>query len=126
MKVLLDTSFIVSVFAHNVPVLDEFTKFGVPEFYTLDLVLRELERLAQGRGKDGRSARLALSFMDKMEVSVLPAKEVHTDRQIIRHAKKGEMIVCTMDKELKMKLLRRRLPVIIIRQKKYLIYAQKR
>lgn len=126
MKLLLDTSFIVSAFASNVHIMDEFTKFGVPSIYTIDLVIRELERLALGRGKDGRNARLAQAFMKQQKVRILPAKEVHTDRQIIRHAKKGGMTVCTMDKELKEKLLRRSIPVIIIRQKKYLVLAKKR
>ncbi|MBN1896754.1 MAG: hypothetical protein JW789_03440 [Candidatus Aenigmarchaeota archaeon] len=125
MEVLIDTSFIVTVFANNVDIKHEFTKFGNVKMVVLDLVIKETERLAEGRGKDGMHARLALEFMKQGNARIYRTKTEHTDKQLERIARKHGMAVCTMDKKLKEYLIRKGIPVITIRQRRYLALARK-
>ncbi len=123
MKVSLDASFMVSVIENKIDLIMELRKFGNPELVVLDLVVNELKRLSEGRGKVSRNARIALQFLGREMVDVLKAGEGNTDKKIAEYAEKRCITVCTIDKKLKTTLLKKKIQVITIRQNKYLVVA---
>ena len=118
MKFLLDTNFLMipGKFKHDIFV--SLSKFGYPEFYTIDLVRQELMLLAQKGGMDGAHAKLALELIKMNNVSVLPSITKKADSEILRVAK--GYTVCTNDKELIKKLKKKEVPVVILKQRKIL------
>lgn len=120
MKFLLDTNFLLIPGQFKVDVFSELTRFGVPELYTLDLVIKELKRLAEGRGKAGRNAKLALTLVEEKDIKVLPTKDTHADREMERIAAEQNFIVCTVDKGLINRLIAEEIPVVRLRQKRNL------
>ncbi len=126
MKILLDTSFIISAVRGRIDILAELRKFGRPSLHVLDLVVKELESFSSGRSKKAADSRLSLSFILENGVHVIRTRGGHTDRKIVTYAANRGMAVCTVDRQLKETLLRRGAKVITIRQGKYLVLAQAR
>jgi uncharacterized protein len=121
MDFLLDTSFLVAAIESKMDLMDELRKFGRPKLFVLDLVISELSMLAKGRGKDGIGARLGLDFLRRECAEVIKAGSGNTDMKIIEYSMDRDMMVCTIDKGLKDRLLSGGMSVITIRQGKYLI-----
>jgi uncharacterized protein len=124
MDVLLDTSFMMAVMQAKIDLVPELRKFGRPKLFVLDLVLKELEGLSSAGGKDGTAARLALSFLKREAAEVIEAGKGQTDKKIVEYSMDRNMVVCTIDKELKDRLLMGGMEVITIRQGKYLVRAE--
>lgn len=120
MKILLDTNFLLIPGKFKVDVFSELEKFGRPELYTLDIVVKELEKISNGKGKDAGNARVALSLLKKNKVKVLKTKNKNTDSEIERIASEDDYIVCTQDKKLIKKLKAEGVKIIFLRQKKKL------
>jgi rRNA-processing protein FCF1 len=125
MKVLLDTSFLVAVMEMKIDLVHELRKFGSPELHVIDLVVNELKRLSEGKGKAAKNANLALQFLGRRMVRVIRAGEGSTDRKLAECAEKDGSAVCTIDRKLKDSLLKKGIPVITIRQGRYLVRAEK-
>lgn len=124
MDILLDTSFLMSVMQGKIDIMPELRKFGKPKLFVLDLVIKELESLSSAGGQDGTAARLALTFLKREAVEVIEAGKGHTDRKIVEYSMDRDMVVCTIDKELKDRLLMGGMEVITIRQGKYFVRAE--
>ena len=120
MKFLLDANFLMIPGKFRVDIFTELERFGKPELYTLDSVIKELEKLSASRGKDARYAKLGLTILKEKKIQPLPSGK-DTDSEIERVASEQGFAVCTQDKALKAKLLSRKVPVITLRQKKYLV-----
>jgi rRNA-processing protein FCF1 len=120
MKFLLDTNFLLIPGQFRVDVFAELHKFGRPELFILDLVLKELDKIADGRGQDAGSARLGLALLKKNRVKMLKTHGRNTDSEIERIASEGNYAVCTQDKDLINKLRKEHIQVASLRQKKYL------
>jgi rRNA-processing protein FCF1 len=121
MKILLDTSFLISAMRSKMDILGELRKFGRPELYVLDLVVGELESFAKGRGRKAINSRLSLKFLDQENAVIIKTMGGQTDRKIVSYATNRKMAVCTVDRRLKLTLVRRGTNVISIRQRKYLV-----
>ena len=120
MKFLLDTNFLMIPWMFKVDIYSLLKDFEHPEFYTLDLVIQELEKLSKRRGKHARYAKMALHDIKKEGVSVIPyGKKGPVDKAIIDIAGRG-FVVCTQDKDLIKKIKKQKFSVISMRQKKYL------
>ena len=122
MKFLLDTNFLLIPGDKKIDVFEELMKFGKPELYTLDLVIRELEKLTKGRGKDSRNARVALELIKKKNIKILKTKSEDTDAEMERIAVEEEFTVCTVDMALARRLKWEELRVVILRSGKTLEY----
>ena len=120
MKFLIDTNFLLIPGKFKVDIFSEMQKFGKPELYTLDQVVRELEKLASGKGSDSKAAKLALDFLDMKDVTVLKAGTGPTDREIEKAAMDGGFAVCTQDKALIKRLKKTGVKVVFLRQKRFL------
>ncbi len=119
MKFLLDANFLMVPGKFRVDVFQELERFGNPELYAPDLVVRELSRLSKGKGKDAFSAKLGLSFIQEKDIGILESQERTADAEIVRLAGEG-YVVCTQDKTLTQRILRKGGHVVFLRQGKYL------
>jgi rRNA-processing protein FCF1 len=89
---------------------------GVP-----DVVIRELEGLARGRGNDGGAARLGLQFARQCMVVEMEGREGETvDDKILSYAMKERCRVVTNDRSLRDRLLSEGLEVISLKGKQKL------
>ncbi len=114
MKFLLDTNFLLIPAQFRVDVFSELSKFGKPELYTIDLVLKELGKMRS------RKARLAQELLAREKVRVLHTGGRNADSALVKAASKG-FVVCTQDRALARRLKSRGTPVVTLRQKKYLV-----
>ncbi len=114
MKIVLDTSFLVTSMKFKV---DCFTELMEHDLFVLEKVVGELKKLAEGRGKDGRAARVALELIKKKGINLLEADE-ETDEALILYGKRGYAIA-TQDSKLKRKLKKENVKLIYLKQKKY-------
>ena len=123
-RFLLDTNFLVLPGQFKVDIFDELRKFGKDHLYPLDLVVRELQQLSHGSNKDAGSARLALHLVKDKGISIIHTHDDAdldgTDNAIRNEAKKGHYIVCTQDRVLISRLKEDGVPVISMRQGRYL------
>jgi rRNA-processing protein FCF1 len=117
--VFLDTSFVMSCAEFKVDYITEIRKLlPISELSTLDLVIKELDKLAEGRSKKAVTARLARTLINKVPVIITNSRG-HTDNLLLERAN-PETIIATQDMALKRRLRAKKLPLIDIRQKKYL------
>jgi rRNA-processing protein FCF1 len=134
MKVLLDANFLMIPGKFRVDVFAELQKFGNPEICTLDLVIKELEKLSRGKGENAGNARLALGMVKEKGVRILKTAKgartrargrgtITTDSEIERIAAEGDYTVCTQDKALIERLKKEGVQVIHLRQKRYLEFS---
>ena len=115
MKFLLDTNFLLLPGMFGVDIFSELKAFERPEFYTIEGVITELERLSR-RNKD---AKTALLFIKKEGVEVIPTpKNLPTDDALVELGQKG-FVVCTQDRVLIQKLRRKNCRIVTMRQQKY-------
>jgi rRNA-processing protein FCF1 len=121
MKILLDTSFLLSAMEKKLDIVSALRIFGEPELYTLNLVIEELKGFSKGASKKARNSRLSLNFIEKAGVKVIRATGKNTDSNIVGYAGNRRMKVCTIDGNLKKTLRRRGTGVITIRQGRYLV-----
>lgn len=113
-KVILDSNFLLVPFQFNVDIFKELDRIldVKYEVFVTDGVIQELRSL------NSQKARGALSMALKLPVIETKAKGV--DDALLGLAS-GDTIICTNDKILIEKLKSKGLPVIYLRQKKYLV-----
>ena len=109
-KIILDTNFILSSLQFKIDFLEEIKR--ISNFnYTLHIfqgTLKELENKKLGK--------LAISIIKKKKINIIKSENTYVDKDILNL--EGNYIIATNDKELIKKL---KLPIIRIKQKKYLI-----
>lgn len=117
--VLLDTSFILHMVSKPIVNFDSLKeKLGKVEFVVLEDTIRELEILCRSKSViKMRNAHSALSYASKlMRVSVKGDDSV--DDKIVRFAIEKGAMVATLDAELKRKLKKYGVSVIILKNDK--------
>ena len=119
MKFLLDANFLMVPGKFRVDVFRELEKFGRPELYTTELVVKELSKLSKAKGRDAFFAKLGLSFIQEKDIGILESQEKKADADILRLSKQG-FTVCTQDKALTSKIMKAKGKVVFLRQGKYL------
>lgn len=123
-RFLLDTNFLLLPGQFKVDIFDELRRFGKDHLYTLDLVVRELQQLSHGSSRHSSSARLALHLVRDRGIAIIHTEEDAdldgTDKAIRNVARKGHFFVCTQDRELISLLKEDGVPVISMRQGRYL------
>ncbi len=119
-RVILDSNFLMIPFQFNVDVFAELDRVleGRYRVYVTDGVLRELRGIRMRR----KSAGAALQLASKLPVIETGGEGIRdVDRALINLAQEGNTIICTNDKILIEKLRSKGLPVIYLRQRKYLM-----
>jgi len=120
----MDTNFLMIPAQFKVDIFDEIDRVCnfKHKFYVLDKTVDELKKLGDSRGKKGACARLALDFIKVFKISIMDTskfKETHPDDVIVKLVNK-DFVVATQDIGLKRRLKKKKIPIITLRQKKYL------
>lgn len=123
MKLIIDTNFLLIPGNFGVDIFAEFQKITDTK-YTLAIfnnTINELKKIMEtAKGKDKRSAKLALTLLNKNQPQFIQSTyDVDTD--IIHYATKHKCYVATQDAELKRKLKQTKAILISLRQKSHLI-----
>lgn len=115
MKVLLDTNFLMLPAQRRVDIYRELKG----KLVTLKSCVRELEELAEGRGRAAIQARVALELA-KGKVRIVDAKG-SADKVILSYAAGKKCAVATNDRKLIKSLKRHGVKIIRLRQGKFII-----
>ena len=124
-KIILDTNFIIIPYKFNVDIfseIDRISRFDY-ELCVIDKTIEELNKLAEsGKGGGKRAAKLALALLKSKKVRELESSGsgIYADDALLEIASPSN-IIATQDIELKRRLKAKGVPVITLRQKKYLI-----
>ena len=127
-RIILDTNFLVSAIRFKIDIFSELQR--ICDFkYTVcivDGIIDELEKLAEtGKLKDKTAARISLELIKKKKIQITKIspknKRVkNVDLLILNLIKEGNFIVATQDKELKREIRKKGVPLIVLRQERYL------
>ncbi|MFC1728240.1 PIN domain-containing protein [Nanoarchaeota archaeon] len=121
-KILLDTNFLMIPAQFKVDIYSEIERIAdfKYELYVLDKSITELENIIKERkGRTKEQAKLSLQLLKSKKPKVLKTtSELHVDRIILDL---GGYIVATQDLALKRALKAKRVKIITLRQKKYLV-----
>ncbi len=127
-KILLDTNFLLIPEQFKVDIFKELDRICDFKYkiYVLKQTVTELEKLkTQGKVSHKRAAAIGFSLIKAKGLKILRQNEGYTDDIIVALAKKG-FIVATQDKELKIRLKKLDIQYITLRQKKYLVFVNKK
>jgi hypothetical protein len=124
--VILDTNFLVDCLQWRVDFFTELRRVCDFQYKiaVVDKAVDELETIIrEGRQVEKTAARLAKQLIAKKRIEIIPtSKKGYTDTLILNAAGKGA-VVATQDQDFKRRLRAKGIPVIVIRQKKYLAVA---
>jgi hypothetical protein len=124
-KVLLDTNAFLLPVQFGVDLVRELEGiFGSCELLTLEGVVRELQRIGEGRGRDAAAARVGLDLARLCTVIPSPELPGDVDREVIRTAEDTGCIVVTNDREVRRSLLGKGLGVVTLRNRKRLEFIR--
>lgn len=119
--VLLDANALMVQFQFRIDIIEELRNLiGVCEPLVLADVIKELQGLAKGRGREGSAARSALVLAEKCTCVESEMREGTVDEKIIEYARRNGCMVMTNDRALKNTLLSYNIPVITLKQRKKL------
>ena len=110
-KVLLDTNFILSAIKYKIDFIEGIQFLGLTPIVPIQ-VLGELKKIIESKKKSQfkENAELALKIIKKNKLEEVDIKYNYVDKGIIRYSRlHPEVVVATMDKELKNKLKSRKL-----------------
>lgn len=93
---------------------------GSFEPVTLPEVIKELEGISGGRGRDASAARVAISLSKRCSLVRSPVEGVPVDDMIISYAVETGCMVMTNDRGLRERLLDKNIDVISLRNQKTL------
>ena len=123
--IILDTSFILNAIAAKIDFIRELERICLFPYRIaiIDKTLDELDTDINRGGKNKINAQLAKTIITTKNIHVIHTdKQGHVDKLILQNTT-PDTAVATMDKELKTKLKRKNVPIIIIRQRKYVIFS---
>ena len=126
-KIILDTNFLLIPYQFNVDIYGEIKRIADfrYELYIMDKTLEELTSIIKKqRGKHRFAAMLALLLLKNKKVKQLKTKgRTHVDDLILAVVDK-DWIVATQDGALKRKLKKKGIPLIVLRQRKHLVFQE--
>lgn len=122
-KILLDTNFLLIPSALGVDIFKEIARIADFKYglCILDRTRDELDRIINTQsGRHRSAAKLALELISAQHLKILKT-ETHknVDELILSKANSRNFIVATQDRELKRKLRLKNVPIIVLRQKRY-------
>ena len=125
-KILLDTNFLMICKQFKVDIFSQIDKISTfkYELFILDKTLEEFKKIVSGqKGKNKEAAKIALKLIAIKNIGVIKTKsDKRTDDLIIELSSKNDFIVATQDKELRARLKKKGIPIILLRQKKKVVF----
>jgi rRNA-processing protein FCF1 len=126
--ILLDTNFLLIPGTLGVDIFREIEKIADFQYRLciIDRTVDELHKIIQEQGGSHKAAaELALQLIEKGGVEALKTETIkNVDELILKTADSDYFVVATQDRALKAKLKSKRVPLLILRQKKYLRIIQ--
>ncbi len=119
MRIILDTNFLIDLNRYKIDLENINVLTGKKEIITLDLVVRELNRIALSRKRDSKYAKLGLKLINLHKIKILPSSEKSADKALINLGNKNT-IIATNDAKLRKKLRSIGVKTIYLRAKKRL------
>lgn len=120
-KVVLDTNFLIAKFQFKIDILNEIREIlGNAEFVVMEQCYNELKKLSE---KD-IYAKMALGIAKGKDIKIIKGEKGNADNAIISWAAKNNAYVATQDSELRKRLKKRNIPIILIRQRKKVVVSQ--
>jgi len=121
-KIIIDTNFLMIPLQFKVDIFSEFER--ICNFnYKLCIYkssVNELNDIIRKQSqKHRKAAEFALKLIKMKKIEILDSDKGHVDSLILENLDK-DTIVATQDINLKKEILKKNVPVIILRQKKYL------
>ncbi len=112
-KIVLDTSFLLSCLEYKIDMVEELKRI-INSKFKISVLTKTLDEL---NGK--KNWRLAMDVIKKNGIEILESEGSESvDNTLLKFK---DSIVATQDRALKEKLKNRKIPVITIRQKRYLM-----
>ena len=125
MRVLLDTNAFLLPVQSGIDLVRELEGiFGACELLTLDGVVKELQGIGSGHGRDAAAARVGLDLARHCTVLPSPGPRGEVDREVIRVAEEDGCIVVTNDRAVRRSLLGKGLGVVTLRGGKRLEFIR--
>ena len=121
-KIILDTNFLMIPSQFRVDIFSEISRICRFNYrlYIFEQSISELKNIIEHqKAKDKKAALLALKLIKLKNLDILKEEGTDVDFMILRHSDK-DTIVATQDGNLKNRLIRKKVSLIILRQKKYL------
>jgi rRNA-processing protein FCF1 len=126
--ILLDTNFLLIPGTLGIDIFREIDRIADfrHKICIIDRTVDELHRIIEEQsGAHKAAAELGLKLLEKEGVKPLKTETIkNVDELILKTANKEDFIVATQDRALKAKLRSKRVPLMILRQKKYLKIMQ--
>lgn len=124
MKILLDTNFLLIPAQFNVDIFSEIER--IADFpYRICILKQTIDELKkiikEQKGKHRNAAKLALQLIKQKDLNTIKNSSKDSVDDIILDIVNPEYIVATQDKELKDRLKRKKIRIITLRAKKYLV-----
>jgi uncharacterized protein len=121
---VVDANFLMSAYRFKVDAIEGLRELvsGSYRLITPSSVIRELERISQGKGAAAIEARYALMIIEKERVEVVGTEE-SADSWIEEYCSSTGAIACTNDAELRRRLKSRGLRSIVLKGRSRLDYA---
>ncbi|MBI2138913.1 DNA-binding protein [Candidatus Woesearchaeota archaeon] len=128
-KIILDTNILLLPAQFHIDIFSEIErichfKYGLA---VIDKTLDELGHIFHSqRGKNKEAAKLALQLIRAKDIEVLKSSSQgsvngHVDEIILALAERGKHVVATLDQLLKRQLKEKKVPMIVMRQRKFLM-----
>ncbi len=112
--IILDTNILLTALGYKIDIVREMARI-MDTSYSLAIIDKTLQEL---EGK--KMGKIAQQYIKKQNIAIIPtAQDKNVDNLILDHALPGT-IIATQDKKLKEKLKKRKMGIIVIRQKRYL------
>lgn len=123
-KIVLDTNFLMIPFYFRVDIFSELQRICNfrYELYIISKTVAELESIAEKQqGKSRDAAKFALKLVKQKSLKRIgKTQDSRTVDDIIQELDREGLLVATQDRDLKKRLRQNKIPVVILRQKKYL------
>lgn len=125
-RIILDTNFLLIPAQFKVDIFEEIRRISnfSYQLFIIDRSIEELKKIiTTGNTRDKTAAKLALKLIKLKEIKKLKTTSNRNVDELILDSAKKDDFVATQDKELKQKLKKRHIPIVILRQRKFLEIA---
>jgi uncharacterized protein len=124
-NVILDTNFLLVPIKFRIDIFSEIHRICNFNYRlcVYHATVGELKNIVEKqKGKDRKAAQFGLKMIKSKGMKILASDESYVDRLILENID-DRAVVATLDSELRKKLLEKSVPVIMMRQKEYLMFA---
>ena len=121
--VILDTDFLIHCASFKIDYVEELKRIldVSHKLFIIDKTIDELDSIIEKKkGRTKATVKLAKAILKAKKIPKIKTKKDKIVDELILEKIKKDFIVATMDAELKRKLKKKGIPVVVIRQKKYL------